>query len=82
MSGFMMRPNSCLPSWSGIIARMERRQMARTVSKSGTPMMSSGTPMEARKADLPPVRSGTVARTRPMNIEPQSPRKMVAGLKL
>ncbi len=62
--------------------RAARRIMASSVSAMGTPRAMIGTTMATVVEDFWLVWMAVVARTNPRNIDPVSPMKMVAGLKL
>ena len=65
---------------SGILAI--RRQTARITSKAGTPTASSGTSRATMRDCLTLAFNATAASMNPINMLPQSPRKMEAGWKL
>ena len=61
------------------IRRNARRKMASEVSKIGTPIASRGMPTDTRYEFCACEASGSVDRTKPMYMEPESPRKTDAG---
>ena len=67
------------PSLSFIRCLSERRNMASVVSNTGTPIARSGTPTDTRNEFGELNMSGSVDTTKPMNIDPESPRKTLAG---
>ena len=66
------------PPDSSLLSSLLR--MASEVSKTGTPIASSGTPTDTRNEFGACDASGRTAITKPRNIDPQSPRNTDAGL--
>ena len=79
MSRWWMWPRSAEKSGA---PRKARRPMASSVSEMGTPSARMGTTMATAAVDFWLVLMEVAARMKPRNIDPVSPMKMVAGLKL
>jgi hypothetical protein len=62
--------------------RAARRAIESSVSAIGTPSAMIGTTMATAVEDFWPVWMAVVERTKPRNIDPVSPMKIDAGLKL
>ena len=61
---------------------MVRRTIASAVSKIGTPIARSGTPMDTKNESPLFITSGRTDSRKPMYIDPVSPRNTLAGWKL
>ena len=61
---------------------MVRRTIASAVSKIGTPIARSGTPMDTKNESPLFITSGRTDSRKPMYMDPVSPRNTLAGWKL